>query len=152
MYLNGCTAPGLWQCDSMITGHPIFNSIKLTYSDPLSSPLQFELIRTHTSTESFLNLTKYQFNPSLIEINAQFTIDEEVCEAKLPILEGKMRLKLSSELTKQLVNALKNKKEVIIMVDGFVQNVRSDQFPYLYEQFDAKPSFLSKPLKKIFQS
>ncbi len=131
---SGCSPSTLWKLDTIATGNGAFDSTRLTYFNPISSPLQFEMICMETGIESFLNLTKYKFLPGKNGIKAQLQINGEITEEMIPVLEGKMRVRLSNMLTQSLIEALKKGQEVSIFIDGFEQHLMPDPFLKLYFQ------------------
>jgi hypothetical protein len=120
-----CSLSSPWKLESIDTGERLFDSARLIYSDS-TSPLRFEIIQIGGGTEAFLSLTKYKFNPTR-EVNIELHINEEKFQATLPLLEGKMRLRFPSELTKLLINALQEGKQITIMADGFNQQLAPAQ-------------------------
>ena len=83
-------------------------------------------------------------------IKAEFRIGEEKIEETLPLLEGNMRLRCSSQLTERLIVALQEGKEVIILVDGFEERLNPAHFLRAYKKLQAKETFLKNlPLKGL---
>jgi hypothetical protein len=133
LLLSGCAAPTLWQLDSIVTGERAFDSKRLICSDPILSPLQFEVVATEAGTIGFLSLAKYRLT-SASHLEAQFSIDGDKWTEELPILEGRMRLKLPTNLTCRLIEALQSGKKVDILLDGFEQRLDPERFAELYKQ------------------
>lgn len=131
LILSACTATNIWQLDSIATGEKAFDSARLVYSDPLHSPLRFEVVGLETGVESFISLSKHKLSPSRDHPNAveaQFTIDGEKFVEVIPILEGRMRLRLPPELTGRLIEALQEGEKIDILLDGFEQTLEPESF------------------------
>lgn len=144
----GCTAASPWVFESILTGEKTFDAARLVYSDH-DSPLRFEIVRLETGIEAFLSLTKYKFSdPENIKI--EFNIHEEKIIEILPLLEGNMRIRFSSELTMRLIRALQEGKEIAILVDGFEQHLDPGYFVKQYEQLSSQSATFRNPFKGIF--
>lgn len=127
-FLTACASPSLWQLDSV----PLYT--RLLYHDPTSpSPLRFELIQHGEEITAYLNLTQHRLSacPSL---PLKLLIRDEVYEEEHPLLEGRMRLRLSSQLTNKLIEALQNGTSVTLSLDGFEETLRSESFTGFYQQ------------------
>jgi len=148
--LSACTATNIWQLDSIATGEKAFDSAKLVYSDPMLSPLRFEVVGQESGIESFISLSKHRLtvsseNPNAIE--AQFTIEGEKFVEMIPILEGRMRLRLPPELTGRLIEALQEGKKIDILLDGFEQTLEPERFSKLYEKVAERADRSANPLE-----
>ena len=78
--LSSCTATNIWQLDSIATGEKTFDSSRLVFSDPIHSPLRFEVVSLESGVESFISLSKHKLTPSPDHpgaVETQFTIDGE---------------------------------------------------------------------------
>jgi len=148
LLLAGCaTAHSAWRFDAIDSGDARFNSTRLTFSDPIS-PLRFELLRSEETLEAFLSLTKYRFTGT--EVKTVWEIDGERWEGPLPVLEGKMRLKLPPALTDKIVHSLKEGRQVAIMVDGFEEHLTPDRFGEQYDKLTGASPVFRSPLKGLF--
>ena len=138
LLLTSCAGPNLWTLDTLATGEKAFNSAKISHVDLNHSPLQFEVVSTKAGVASFLKLTKYQFTssqeyPGMVE--AFVSIDGEKFTEILPILEGRMCLRLPQQLTDRLTRALQDGKKIDIFLDGFGQTLPSEGFSKFYNMF-----------------
>ncbi|MBM3184179.1 MAG: hypothetical protein FJZ64_02610 [Chlamydiae bacterium] len=149
LIFTACSAPNPWKYQSIPVDDPIFDSARLTYV--ASSPLQFEIMRLGQEIEGFLNLTKHKFSSSKKTVKAEFRMGEDKIIAELPVLEGNMRVPLPLPLTNQLISALQEGKEVVILVDGFEERLNPNRFFSFYEKLQRKDSFINYlPLKGLF--
>ena len=143
----GCANPTLWKFDALETGLAEFDSARLLYSDPKSaSPLRFEIDRIGYEIVAYLNLAQYKLTqgPSVV---VSLKIGDEVYEEELPILEGRMRLRLSQTMTRKLVLALQEGKSVKFSTDGFEETLQCDNFTPLYQKLVKNTEFLQNILQ-----
>jgi hypothetical protein len=128
--LTGCGSHPEWRRDFISTGTSAFDSVRLVHEDPFS-PLRFEIIRFEGEVVAYLSLMRYKFS-LLGTASVTFEIGGEKSERDLPVLEGRMRIRVPAELTKKVIHALQEGEEVVIMVDGFEALLKpsKDFFPY----------------------
>jgi hypothetical protein len=146
--LAGCASSTQWKLDSIATGVEAFDSMRLLYEDS-TSPLRFEIVRLETGIEAFLSLTRYKFS-GLENILVQFEIEGVRGEVTLPLLSGKMRIRLPEELTKRFIKALQEGREVVMIVDGSEQHLDPEQFAKKYEKLEGAPPMFQTLFKGIF--
>ncbi len=135
--LTACSTSNIWILDSIATGEKAFDSARLICSNQSLSPLQFEVVALETGIESFLSLSRHRLTASSEDpnaIEAQFTIDGKKFFEMIPLLEGRMRLRLPPELTGRLTRALQEGKKIDILLDGFEQTLEPERFSKLYDQ------------------
>lgn len=154
LLLSACSNSTLWKFDSIVNGEPTFDSAKLVYCNPRESPMTLEFIRIGSEIEAFVNLTKYKFTNSSYEKTTmiQLKIDEHIIEEEIPRLQGNMRLRLPPQLTQWLLCVLQEDKEVVILIDGFEQQVHPEYFKKYFKQLTACPAFLQNPFKGLLES
>ena len=147
LLLASCTANSPWKLDAIATGHAAFDSARLLYlGEAGKDPLRLEFLRTQEEIACFLSLTQFSFHaPKTLQ--AEFRTENGSFKEFLPLLEGKMRLRLSNEATEFLIRSLKDGDEVVILVDGFEKTFRPDGFPKVYDQWLKNSLFLINPLK-----
>lgn len=140
-----------WKFDAIATQNKVFDSSRITYFDPINSPLHFEIIHSDTGLNAFISLTKYQFRTSEEGyLHIDFEIDGMKYEDSLPLLEGGMRLCLSQDRTQALINSLCNGKKVTILVDGFEQSITPNQFKNLYAKMNRPNKSFHGFIKGLF--
>lgn len=145
--MASCAAPVSWKYDALDAGSAQFDCARLQYLDPRSSsPLRFELSRIGYEIGAYLNLVQYRLSPHS-SILVQLKYGDETYEEKIPVLEGKMRLRLSQEMTERLVAALQEGKQVKIAADGFEETLQSESFNPLYQRLVKNSQFLQNILK-----
>ena len=148
--LTGCGAANSWKYEAIETGNPLFDSARLTFADS-SSPLRFEMMRTHSGIEAFLSLTQYSFTPqNEILVTLKMGGVETPIEELLPLLKGNMRLRLPAPLLESLTQALQEGREVAILVDGFEENLTPGHFIREYEKLLGNTLIFKSPFKGIF--
>ena len=126
--LSGCSSPSAWSLHSIASGDIAFDSTRLSFiSAEAHSPLVFELIQSSDRIESFIFLNRFRFTKK--ELPVTLLIDNKTIEELLLVYEGAMRIKLSEAMTAELIQALQNGHEVIILVDGFKEVLSPNQFP-----------------------
>lgn len=150
--LCSCTPTTSWKLEKIVSGQEDFDIARLIYAQPqIDSPLQLEITRIGSQIEMYLNLTRSRFTPSFQEKNLYvtgiFTIGEERIEDKIPLLEGKMRLKIPSSLKASCIRALQEGKKIDILVDDFKQTIFPEQFEKLYSQLQSPFLFFQIPIK-----
>ena len=109
---SSCTTTGAWRYDALGAANEQFDCARLVYADPKSaSPLRFEMSRIGYEIGAYLNLVQYRLSgDSTILVTLKY--GDEIYKEEVPLLEGKMRLRLSSEMTSRLVLALQEGKKV----------------------------------------
>lgn len=150
LILSACASSTIWKLDSIATGEKAFDSARLVYANAIASPLQFEIVGQETGVESFLSLSKHRLTASSEypnEIEAQFTIEEEKFVERIPLLEGRMRLRLPPELSGRFIEALQEGKKIDILLDGFELTLEPERFSKFYEQVARKADRSVNPLE-----
>lgn len=135
-----------WKLESISTGDRVFDAARLTYSTN-DSPLRFEIVQQETGNAAFLSLMKFKFTPSQ-DLAIEYSINGERFEETVPLLEGKMRLRIPQETTERIIQALQDGQEVVIIVDGFERHLDSECFLGQYKKLtDRKAGLFSKYFK-----
>lgn len=149
----GCSQKQSWQLDSIASGNAIFDSARLIYADAGQSPLRLEIIRLGEEEEGFISLLRYRFTSSAETacfIEAQFVINGECRQARLPLLEGSMKLRIPPSVTEKLIEALQEGHKIDILLDGFKQEIDPTGFPDLYRQFHGSADRIENYVKRLF--
>lgn len=152
--LSACTGSKNWQFDAISTGNSTFDSARLVYADSKLSPLRLEFVRLESGIEAFLSLARHRLSISSKHpesIEAEFIIDQEKYVESLRLLEGRMRLRLSTELTEKLIQALQDGKEIGILIDGFEQKITPVYFSEFFEKLSGAPNPLGNLFKGPFE-
>jgi len=150
----GCSTSNLWRLDAISAGDAAFDSTRLRFSNPDSdSPVTFEMIKVGDQIESFLNLNQFRWGSEKngTSVKGTFVIGEERFDEDLPLREGRMRLRLSSEMTERVILALQDGKKVSILIDGFEETLDPQQFARTYGRFLGKKALFQKILKGPFE-
>lgn len=149
--LTSCATPTAWRLDTIATGDPAFDSTRLSYHTP--SNLRIELLRIGQDVSTFLSLRQHRFAPSPLDpsrIDVTLVIDGQNFHDLAPSREGRMRLKLSKEMTEHLTRALQEGREVDIVLDGFQETISPQAFKERYEQLTAESWDLMNFIKGPF--
>lgn len=136
--LCSCANQNRWELDA-IAGNQTFDSSRIRYSNPQNpSPLAFELIRIGDRIEAFLNLSRYRLSPSPEDpssVKTILSIEGERYEESVPLLEGRMRIRLSNETAERIILALQDGKKVSILIDDFEETLEPNEFSRTYNKF-----------------
>lgn len=139
-FSTACTAPSLWRFESISASVPAFDSARLSYrSSPGDSPLYFEMIRIGQTIEAFLLLRQYSFSSQALL--TRYTLGDVVVEETAPSFEGKMKLRISPEMTHRIIETLQGGQKVSILVDGFEETLFPDHFAKSYKQLEGETFF-----------
>jgi hypothetical protein len=148
-----CTSvPDFWQSDALATGSSQYDSSRLIYDSPLSH-LKVEFLKTEKETAAYLFLDQFQFTPSNLDSHSTdvfFTIGETLLKESIYLREGRMRLKLSAELTERILLALQEGKQVAIVADAFKETIEPGSFQAAFAKFmkGSEPlNFIKGPLQ-----
>lgn len=135
LILFGCSHPSSWIVHSIAAGDQSFDVSRLRYlSSQAHPPLLFEMINFGQEIETYISLNRFHFTSGK-SIKVSFTIDKEIFETMAPVYEGGMRIRLSHEITLQLIRALQEGKEIAILVDGFEELLKPAQFSSSFARF-----------------
>lgn len=118
----GCSHSSSWVVNSITSGDLAFDFTRARFlSHTAHSILSFEIVKGKEPAESFISLNRFRFqtDPVLVEM----TIGDETFSEEIHVHEGAMRLKLSSLSTNRIIQALQEGKEVVILVDGFLEKL-----------------------------
>lgn len=138
---SSCSGPNSWAINTIATGDKTFDSSRLRYFSPQAHPpLAFEMIRIGNEIEAFIHLTRFRFTSSE-QVKVLITIAGETFEDALPVHEGAMRVRLSSETTQRLIQALQKGHEVAILIDGFEETLDPKQFSSSFAEFVGEGHF-----------
>jgi hypothetical protein len=137
-FLWGCTSEeNHWFTDTITTGNSEYDSSHLVYDSPLSH-LKLKLLKTKAEVAGYLFLEEYQFeespkDPHQTEIF--LTINGTEFAELLYVREGRMKLKLPSEITRKIIFALQEGGEIDIMASGLNATILSNSFETAYAKF-----------------
>lgn len=146
-FLAGCASHTSWKYDTLAKESDSIGSARLLYSDPKSSSsIRFEMTRIGYQTTAYLNLIQHRLSQDS-KVAVSLYYENEIYEEEVPVLEGKMRLRLSQEMTERLIQALREGKQVKITADGFQETLQSESFNPLYQRLVKNGSFLQNILK-----
>lgn len=143
---SACTAQSSWEINTISTGDTVFDSSRLRFCFS-NSPLSIEFVKFADHTDIFLNLSYFRFSQSLLPIS--FIIEENLLEEPVSVYEGRMRIKISEQMSNRLIQALQIGKKIDILVDGFHERLDPDQFPAAYSRFleGRQMNFLRGPIE-----
>lgn len=110
-------------------------------------------MRLGEEIEGFILLSRQRFtppsqNPPVIE--AEFLIKDKSIKALLPLRSGLMRLRLPSDLTDKLIQALQEGSKIDILLDGFEQEINPTGFDELYQKFNGSADRIANYIKGLF--
>jgi len=153
--LCSCYTSSAWKLEAISAGEKSFNSARLKYVPTTNqSPLHFEMTRVGDQIEAYLNLVRYHFSTSKensLLVKTIFTIDGNSKEEWIPLLEGSMRLRIPSETTQEIIEALQKGQEIGILVDDFEQTLSPEFFSQFYKQLTGSTIFFQNPIKGPLQ-
>jgi len=138
LFLASCAStPNFWYTDALLTGNPLYDSSRLVYDSPLSH-LKLEFLKNQEETVAYLFLDQHRFtpdraNPQVAEIF--FKMGEDILKESIYLREGRMRLKLSRELTEQMILALQEGKPVTIIANELKEIIDPASFEKAYAKF-----------------
>lgn len=122
-----------WKIDAITAGSPDFNTARMKYVDP-EKEMQFQLewVRMGSQVDLFLISKHFPFHSEWVT----FQVDQEPpFEAKLFLFEGRMKMKVPTEIVSKLIGTLQDEKKVDILVDGMKETLRPHFFIEAYAQF-----------------
>jgi hypothetical protein len=126
LLLCGCSgAQGLWTIDSISTGEKAYDIARIRYAQDPLQPLGFEITQVGDRTEAFLSLSRFRLEG---DATIFFTIGGQTFEELAPVHEGGMRLRLSTETTGRLIQALQDGQKVAIVLDDFEELLDPEGF------------------------
>lgn len=137
LFLCGCSAAPLWQLDDLTSNIDQFDSSRLRYAN--SDPISLEMVRVGNEISAFLSLTHSRLPQGPLSI--AFATPSKNFEDKASVHEGRMRVRLSTAATNQLISALKSGEDVVISLDGQEQKVQPDRFQASFTRFLGEKSF-----------
>lgn len=127
-----------------------FQSTRLRYLNPeRACPVLFEMLRVENEISTFLSLSRSRWTSS-DTLTATLRIDSQEFQETLPVLEGRMRLRLPPSATTRIISALQAGTEVVILIDGFEEKLRPEQFNSYFEKFTGRGFSLNNFLKGPF--
>lgn len=136
----------------MATGYPQYDSSRLTYYSPLSH-LSLEFLKIGRETASYLFLRQFKFIPTSTDAQlteVAFTIGETEVLESLLLREGRMRLKLSPEVTRQMILGLQEGKQITIVASGIKEIIHPASFEKAFAKFlrgDEPLNFIRGPFE-----
>lgn len=146
LFVCGCTTTNNWSMDGIATGNSSFDSKRLRYhSTQAYPPLQFEIVRMGEQIEAFLSLTHFRLSEDNVKII--FTVEDQTFEDLVAVHEGRMRVRLSTEVTQKIIQALQDGKKVAILLDGFEETLDPTQFSSSFSKFANEGSFFQNLFK-----
>ncbi len=150
---GGCSnTPDFWHTDAISTGNPHYDSSRLIYDSPLSH-LKLEFLKTEKNTTAYLFLDQFRFTPNSPGSRSTevfFTIGETILKESIYLREGRMRLKLSPELTEQIIFSLQEEKEIAIVANELKETIDPSSFQMAFAKFlkGSEPlNFIKGPLE-----
>jgi len=128
--LQACvSSPNFWQTDVIST------TSRLLYDSPHSS-LKLEFLKIGEEISAFLFLDQFRFSPTSDHTTElSFSIDGTIFKESIYLRQGRMRLKLSSELMSRLILALQDGKQVTMMTSELVETIEAASFEISYAKF-----------------
>lgn len=105
-----------------------------------------ELMQVNGDIETFVSLSKFQFS-SKGQVKVSLSVGEDEFEEDVPVNEGRMRLRLSSEMTGKLIQGLQDGEKVVMIVDGFEEIFDTAQFSSTFAKLKGEGSFFKGLLK-----
>jgi hypothetical protein len=138
LLLGGCaSSPDFWHADAIATGNALYDSSRLIYDSP-HSHLKLEFLKTGKDTAAYLFLDQFRFTPQSPDSRSTevtFTIGETVLQESIYLREGRMRLKLSTELTERIIFALQEGKQVAIVANELKETIDPGSFQTAFAKF-----------------
>lgn len=132
-------------------GGDSFQSTRLRYCNPeRACPLLFEMLQLDGEVTAFLSLSRSHWTSSDF-LPTTFCIHGQEFQENLPVLEGRMRLRLLPQATDRVISALQAGQEVVILADGFEERLRPEQFDTFFPSFVENGFSFSHFLKGSFQ-
>lgn len=134
LFLAGCSTtviPDFWQVDTIAAA----DARRLTYDNP-SSHMKLEFMNLKGELASFLFLDGHQFSPAKMDstfTEVSLVVDGVEYKERVPLREGKMRLKLSKNMTELLTKALQDQRQVVILTGGFKETFTTATFENAYD-------------------
>lgn len=153
LLLTNCGSNTSWRLDSISTGEASFDSSRLSYQSP-ASHLKIEFLNISDEIRGFISLSQYRVTPSKDNphaVEVTITIDGESQSALLPLRAGKMRIGLTDEITSQIILALQEGKEVVILLNGDSATISPLSFGDFYGEFLKKRTTFSNFFKGPFE-
>jgi hypothetical protein len=135
-----------WRVEDISAGDHSFNISRLRFTSMKEQPsLLFEILKTGSETHAFINLIRFRFSEEIAKVTLK--IEEQTFEENLPVLEGRMRLRLPKESTELITKALQAGKKVDILLDGFEETLDPEQFSDTFREFETERPFFQTLLK-----
>ena len=150
LLLTGCQTSPSWQVTHLEGQDPIYDSARLSYPvRDIVNEIGVEMICTQGQVNTYLEvhshaIPSYQGNPT--QARVALKIDGKTTPGIALRREGGQRVRLPSSLHELLVEALKQKRPVTILLDGYSTTLDANHFAKHYE------TLLSKPFKLPFKS
>ncbi len=147
LFFCGCsTSINHWQVDDITAGDQSFNVSRIRFASSQDHPsLVFEILKIGNEMNAFLRLTRFRFSTEIAKVS--FTIGNETFEESIPVHEGGMRLRLSSETTQLITRALQEGQKVDIVLDGFEETLTPEQFSSAFTEFVNEAHFFQTLFK-----
>lgn len=127
-----------WQLDSIASGDTPFSFSRLSSRAP-HSHLRFELLKNSAGEVlPFLITERHHFTPSNEDpqfANLLIRIEGAEYKSRAYLRKGGMRLSLLKEIGEPIILALKEGKQVELLLDGFQGTLLPDEFSPLFSQF-----------------
>lgn len=127
-----CTNNSSWEALTIQTGNPIFDTVRLrSICNPDYPSWTFELLKVGDRLEAFLNLSRPFLDTEMIYT---VIINGHNYEEQAELYQGKMRVKLSEKITKQLISALQEGAQVAILINGNHETLETLYFKELFQK------------------
>ncbi len=143
LLLTGCQTSPSWQVTHLEGQDPIYDSARLSYPvRDIVNEIGVEMICTQGQVNTYLEvhsheIPPYQGNP--VEARVALKIDGKTTTGVALRREGGQRLLLPSSLQELLVEALKQRQSVTILLDGYSTTLSAEHFAKQYQMLHSKP-------------
>ncbi len=137
LLLSGCTSSSPWHFDSIATGEPSFDSSRLVYQTRdslLEANLEFFYREGKVSAYVTSPARRFERQAGAATTKARLTVGSEALEEELPLHAGQMRVKLPDTWAQKAIDALKDGREIAIMVGVIDQTIQPEEFSELFKK------------------
>ncbi len=148
VYLFACSSQSQWTSDQVESGKKEFSSTKLSYlsKDPVYG-IDLEFLKIEERLNVYLNVHSVPVPPhqgnqknALLKLD----IDGEILRCETYRLEGGQRFLLPDEMTKIVIESLKNNKEITFILPGYRSTIKAEDFSTKFDQL-LNPFLLQNP-------
>ncbi len=150
LLLFSCSKPSRWTVDQIHSEKAEFSFTKLCYhtSDPING-IDVEFVHKADQIQLYLNihstpLAALKQDPQAIAVTIRSPEEKFSCTAYR--FQGGQRFLLSAENTGKIIELLKSKQEITILLNGYRAVIRPEDFERKYETF-LHPLLLRNPFQ-----